>query len=501
MRTQKPNFVFIMTDTQGANVISAYGDKRVHTPRVDALAAQGVRFERAYTTCPVCTPARAGIFSGQYPSSVGAWANELPLYTTTRTMGQRFRDAGYRTPYIGKWHLSGQDYFDSGICPDGWEDAYWYDGRRYLSELSDEEIRIWRQELPTTEGALKHDIPPSFTWANRISQRAIRFLAEDARRDQPFCLVLSYDEPHHPCAAPARYVEKYKDLVWDPGPSRNEQDSPGSPISHRRKRGEFRSQAEYVDGRLHYPPYFASNEYVDAEIGSVIDAVDRYAPDNTWIIYTSDHGDYLGAHGMSGKGLVMYDEAARIPLIVRPPRNIDAPRGVVDQTLASHVDILPTMLDLAGMEVYPIFAGQSLRANLLEGRQDPDKPVVVEWNRADVDVHDMLGLFPVRCYIRNGLKLVINLLDKDELYDLKTDSHEMSNRIDDPALAAQRDRMHDELIDWMNNTSDPFRGPQWCERPWHRSDRLLARGHAHMRPADGYLPPTLEYFTGKPLKQ
>src|SRR5471032_1822739 len=117
---KQPNFVVIMTDSQGANVIGCYGDKRMQTPCIDKLADQGIRFSRAYNACPVCTPARGALFTGIYPHSNGAWANEMTLFSDVKTLGQRLRDQGYRTAYIGKWHLSGQDYFDKGQAPDGW---------------------------------------------------------------------------------------------------------------------------------------------------------------------------------------------------------------------------------------------------------------------------------------------------------------------------------------------------------------------------------------------
>jgi len=144
---ERPNFVFVMTDSQGANVVGCYGRPELGTPCIDRLGSEGVRYARAYTSCPVCTPARAGIFTGTFPHTAGAWTNTVSLSDTTVTMGQRFRDAGYATAYVGKWHLAGHDYFDTGICPDGWDDRYWYDGKRYVSELSDEEIALWRSGL------------------------------------------------------------------------------------------------------------------------------------------------------------------------------------------------------------------------------------------------------------------------------------------------------------------------------------------------------------------
>src|SRR5512136_1554920 len=139
-----PNFVFILTDTQATNVVGAYGHPELHTPNIDRLAQTGVKFERAYTTCPVCTPARAALFTGLYAHTAGPWTNNIALGDNIKTMGQRFQDSGYRTGYIGKWHLDGHDYFGTGRCPPGWDPAYWYDGRNYLADLSEREIRVWR---------------------------------------------------------------------------------------------------------------------------------------------------------------------------------------------------------------------------------------------------------------------------------------------------------------------------------------------------------------------
>ena len=486
-----------MTDSQGANNIGCYGLPELDTPNIDRLASQGVRFDRAYSTCPICTPARAGIFTGQYPHNSGPWANELPLTLTSRTMGQRFRDNGYRTAYIGKWHLSGQDYFDTGICPDGWEDEYWFDGRRYLSELTDEEIHLWRQVLTTTEALKEYDVQPEFTWGHRISDRAIRFLSEAGPQsgEKPFVLALSYDEPHGPCTCPAEYVKRFEEYIWDPGPNKHDT-MEGKPALHKALQDSFKAAWEFLpDGRLFYPPFFACNSFIDREIGRVIDAVDLHSPENTWVIFTSDHGQFMGAHGLNGKGLVMYDESARIPLIVRGPGRELA--GRVDSTLVSHIDILPTMLGLASLPVPPILDGESLVPHVVEGVARPEKDIVVEWNRADVDVHNSAGLYPARCLLSGSYKLVVNLLDTDELYDLVSDPHEMRNRIEDPALAEVRDRMHDRLIDWMNEKRDPFRGPAWAARPWHQSGRLNL-SHGKAQPDDGYMPPTLDYMTGKP---
>ncbi len=489
---QQPNFVLIMTDTQATNVIGAYGHPELDTPNIDRLAETGVKFNRAYTTCPVCTPARAGIFTGIYPHTAGAWTNNLPLGDNIITMGQRFRDSGYRTAYIGKWHLDGHDYFGTGICPDGWDDAYWYDGKRYLSELSEKEIWLWREGLSSLEQLRVHNIQPGFTWAHRVSDRAIHFLQRHSGR--PFLLVVSYDEPHHPFTCPPEYVEKFVDYAYPLGPAAF--DALETKPAHQREWAAS-ERLRVENGYVRHPMYFGCNSFVDSEIGRVIDAVHAHAPENTCLIYTSDHGDMLGAHRLSGKGPVMYEEIAHIPLIVELPDASGA--GTASDTLVSHIDLLPTMLELAGLDIPSILEGESIVPQL-SGVEDPDRSVVLEFQRYEIE-HDSWGGFqPVRAIVSGHYKLVINLLHTDELYNLQEDPAELTNLIEHPDHAKIRDVLHDRLLDWMFEKRDPFRGPSWERRPWRAARRFQWRGKFRPRPADGYAPEVREYDTGLPAE-
>ena len=493
----RPNFVIILTDTQATNVVGCYGRPELRTPHIDRLAQTGVRFNRAYTTCPVCTPARAGLFTGIYAHTSGPWTNNLALGENIQSMGQRFQDSGYRTAYAGKWHLDGHDYFGTGICPPGWEEAYWYDGRRYLGELSEREIHLWRQGLNSYEDLRRHAIRAEFTWAHRVSDRAVRFLEEQAARgaeSAPFLLVASYDEPHHPFTCPPEYVQPFLEYDYDLGPAAMDSLA-GKPGHHR----EWAQSAgvKVKGGKVRHPLYFGCNSFVDAEIGRVIEAVHTHAPENTFIVFTSDHGDLLGAHGLTGKGPVMYDEITRIPLIIEQPGQAGGGRLV--ESTVSHIDLLPTLLQLAGLPVPPILEGESLLP-LLEGREQLNRGAVVEFQRYEIE-HDSWGGFqPVRCLVSGRYKLVLNLLHSDELYDLEADPGEVNNRIEDLGYTKIRGEMHDRLLDWMYAKRDPFRGPVWERRPWRFSRRFMWRGKFRPRPADGYAPEVRDYDTGMPTQ-
>jgi uncharacterized sulfatase len=488
----RPNFVFIMTDTQATNVIGVYGHPDLETPNIDGLAKTGVTFDRAYTTCPLCTPARAGIFTGIYPHSAGAWTNNLSLGDNVITMGQRFRDGGYRTAYVGKWHLDGHDYFGTGLCPDGWDHAYWYGGKCYLDELSEEEIHLWRKGLSTPDDLRAHDVQAEFTWAHRVSDRAIDFLGQQS--GGPFLLVVSYDEPHHPFTCPPEYAAKFERYDYPVGPAAY--DTLENKPAHQREWAAV-DDVHLKNGCLRFPMYFGCNSFVDSEIGRVIDAAHALASENTYIIFTSDHGDMLGAHRLRGKGPAMYEEIAHIPLIIEQSDGAGA--GTVNGTLVSHIDLLPTMLELAGLDTPPILEGQSITP-LLRGDESPERGVVVEFQRYEIE-HDSWGGFqPVRCIVGGRYKLVVNLLHTDELYDLEADPAEVTNLIDHPGYTDARDELHDLLLDWMYEKRDPFRGPVWERRPWRDTRRFQWRGKFRPRPADGYAPVVRDYDTGLPTK-
>ena len=496
--TRRPNFVFIMTDTQATNVLGAYGHPDMRTPRIDGMAAEGITFARAYTTCPLCTPARAALFTGRSAHAVGAWANNQPLGENVKHMGQRVRDQGDRTAYSVKWHLDGHDYFGTGECPDGWDDRYWYDGMRYQQDLTPEQRERWRGGLRTVELLEHYDVRPDLLWAHRVSDRAEQFLREAAQEpERPFVFVASYDEPHGPFTCPPEYARPFLDYKYPLGPAAFDDlaNKPRYQQQWAADRAATRSSPER-SGYATHPLYFGCNSYVDSEIGRVIDAVDRYAPENTWIIYTSDHGEMLGAHGLHAKAAAIYEEIAHIPLIVRPPRSASGSSvlgaGSRVQTLASHIDVLPTMLDLAGLPIPPVFEGESL-VPFLQGREDAQRGVFVEFNRFAAQGDGQGGFHPMRAVVKGQYKLAIHLLDTDELYDTGTDPAECANRIGDPALAEVRDALHDEIVDGMYANRDPFRGPVWEERPWRQRPRRLTfgggwEGKRHGRD-DGYAPP------------
>lgn len=482
--------VFIMTDSQRWDMVNCYRETGLKTPNIDRLAEGGIRFDRAYTTQPVCQAARAGIFTGLYPHTCCAWSNCMGLADNTHTLGERLSDNGVHTAYIGKWHLDGGDYFGMGACPKGWDDNYWYDMRCYLDELTEQErIDSRRGELMKTR-----DFPSEFTFGHRCTDRAVDFL--EKHNEEDFFLVVSYDEPHDPGICPPPYSHMYDDYCFPK--SRNVYDTMETKPEYQRVWA-----GKYLDNdkdslELRASTFFGANSYIDSQIGRVIDAVEKYAPDAI-IIYTSDHGDMMMSHSLWAKGPAFYDEICRIPLIISG-KGID--RGVVDSNPVSHINLAPTIMEIMGIKVPKVFEGKSIVPELQDGSRVNDY-IFTEFGRYEID-HDGFGGFqPMRSVFDGRYKLSINLMSTDELYDIESDPDEMINLITDDAHKEIRSKLHDVLLKHMNETRDPFRGYYWERRDWRTDAREATWDYTLMtrqrEEEECYERRQLDYGTGLPM--
>lgn len=478
--------ILIMTDTQRADMLGVTSGGTMVTPHLDRLAGEGVRFNRAYTCSPVCVPARSALFTGLFPHENGAWTNCMPLHDGIRTVGERLTEKGIRAAYIGKWHLDGSDYFGNGICPPGWDANEWYDMRRFLEELP-EDIRPLTRRVEFI-----HDprFSPEYTFGYRCASRAVRYIEAHARDD--YFLTVSFDEPHHPYPCEPEDMRHYASHRWMPGP--NATDPLTDKPAHHRVWADNNNLQGHERG-MSFPEFFASNTFVDRQIGRVLEAIDRHASD-ALVIYTSDHGDMLGSHRLIGKGPVAYDEVAKVPFIIRHPDRAGA--GTVSESLLSHIDVTPTILSAFGIAPPPFMTGKSLLSDA-----EPDRLVFYEFHRFETDHDGFGGIQPYRAVTDGRFKLCVNLLTTDELYDLREDPHECVNRINNADLAAERDHLHDALLAWMNETRDPFRGYYWSCRPWRTSvppPSWSDSGYTRQRITEPPEPPQLDYETGLPFE-
>jgi uncharacterized sulfatase len=492
----KRQAVLFLIDTQGANCAGCYRpDLELGTTNLDRFAAGGLRFNAAYTCAPVCGPARSALLTGLYPHSNGVLGNDMAPHLDVPTLGQRLEAAGVTAGYIGKWHLDGTDYFGDGRCPPGWVPKYWFDGRNYLDSLPDAAARALSRRVLDPAAVAAHGITSEFTHAHRTADRAIEFIRE--HRDRDYLLVVSIDEPHHPWICPEPFVSAFEHFEF-PVPNADDtlEDKPRSQREWATHTAAHAVSLRRREGRtwLHHPRHFACNSYSDSQVGRVLAALEAEAPD-ALTIYTSDHGDMFGSHRLHGKGPCMYEEIARVPLVVQWAGRVR--KGSLSDGPVSHIDLVPTVLDYFGLPVPELLQGRSLLQQLQEPAFRTNEQVFIEFNRFEID-HDGFGAFaPIRCVFDGRWKLAVNLLDTDELYDLRDDPLELRNRISDPSLGAERNRLHADLMAWMNRTRDPLRGPHWLRRPWSNvSAGSTWGGPTRPRPHDeSWYPKSLLYDT------
>ena len=483
----KKQVILLMTDTTRKDMLGCYGNSDMYTPNLDRLAAGGIRYENAYTCQPVCGPARSAIFTGTFPHTNGMVSNSVAMGANAKTIGQHLNRHQIPCGYIGKWHLDGGDYFGFGICPEGWEPEYWYDMKCYLEELSPKD-RI-RSRNPTT--AYEPDFDQGFTYAHRCSDRALRFLEQ--YQDQDFFLTVSYDEPHGPSLCPEPYRSMYDGFSFEDHPGFHD-DLGDKPKMQQLWAGENRnSDPEKLRGpSKELSLFLGCNSFVDYEIGRVLEKVERQFPD-ALVIYTSDHGDMLGSHKMFSKNAAAYREVANVPLIIRG----GAVGSVVDFP-ASHIDLAPTILEYFGLPIPKNLEGKSMLTQIRDPSVRINDEVYTEFTRYEVDHDGFGGLQIMRAIITDQYKLVVHLLDKDELYDGKKDPYELCNRIEDKEYGEIRNQLHDKLLDHMNKTRDLYRGYQWKVRPWRKdmAENWDNEGFTRQKEEDGWEPRQLDYDTG-----
>ena len=347
------NLLFVMADQWRFSALGSWIGSPVSTPNLDRLVREGLRCNRAYVANPVCGPSRASIMTGRLAHEHGVIANDLQLPRSERGFAESFAAAGYRTHYVGKWHLDGEAR--PGFVPPGW--------RRHGFETFEGFNRgHWygRPRTFTNEGELVH---PEVFESTYQTDRAIEFVRES--RDHPFFCFLSWGPPH-----PA---------TGGPRPSRRFENA--TPPWRANVPGDLRRRGNLAE-RL--GEYYDLCELLDVEVGRLLDALEAEGlSENTLLVFTSDHGDMLGSHGMLFKEHP-YEESVRVPLILRQPGRIAA--GGETDALVSNVDLMPTLTRLAGLDVPPTCTGRDLSALLLAEGGEPAASVSCEQSRKRRDL-------------------------------------------------------------------------------------------------------------------
>ncbi len=360
----RPNILLILPDQMRASAMGVSGNADVQTPHLDQLAAEGTRFRRTYANVPVCCPARATLLTGTYPHRNGMVANDLRLREEQVTIAEILRDAGYRTGFIGKWHLDGGPR-DPGFVPPGPRRQgfeFWTAYECHHLHFSP----IYFRDTPEEILVPKYEPEASCDFA-------VEFLKSQPR-EQPFFLTVQMGPPHDPYGAPKEFMDRYNPATltmpanWQPG---SEQGRPGAIPPRLRRPGMPAQPYVPVGGREEVAAYYAAITAIDEQVGRLLAVLkETGADENTIILFTSDHGDMLGSHGLRRKRKP-HAESAHVPGIIRWPARI--PRGRAVDTLFSHVDMAPTLLALAGIEVPKEMQGADLsRVALGETTEGPE---------------------------------------------------------------------------------------------------------------------------------
>ena len=437
-----PNILFVLCDQLGARWLPTYGHPLVTTPTLDSFAAEGAVFERAITTAPICTPYRGCLLSGKYPSQTGVLENGQAFPVGVKSLANHLNAGGYRTHYVGKWHLSGSPQRNRWVPPDqragfqhfiGWE-SHHVDHHAGL---------IWADDPDRAIAMPGHE-------TDSLTDIAIGQLENAATADQPFFLLLSYQAPHPPCSPPSEFLQPYENrgLLTEANAERE------AWFKHEAWNADY-------DAQRFRELYFGEISQLDAAFGRLLRSMDRLGlRDNTVVVFTSDHGEMAGARGMFGKG-VMYEEALNVPLIVRPPGQAN---GLRINTPVSTVDLMPTLLDYASCSADEQCEGSSLRPLIQGDASSADRVVISEY-------HDF-------CATSQRWKLITRgrTLEPAELYHLSADPYELSNRVGDPACADVQTQLMQALAAWHARpglgSGPPIKQscippPSESEREWH----------------------------------
>jgi len=429
---ERPHILLVVVDQLSALFLRAYGHEVTRTPTIDRLAEDGVLFENAYCPSPLCAPARAALMTGGLPSRTGVYDNSAEFPAWIPTFAHVLRLEGYRTCLAGKMHFVGPDQlhgFEERLTTDvypgdfGWTPDWSRPGER---------VAWWYHDMSSVQEAGIAEITNQLEFDDEVAFHAMRRLFDYARfeRDVPLCLCVSFSHPHDPYVARRRYWELFAD---------DEIDAPAAPAkpydeldAHERRLWHASAMDEAAvtedDVRAARHGYYANLAYVDERIGEVLDALDASGlAEDTVTIFLSDHGDFLGEHGLFYK-MSFREHPVHVPFVVHAPGRYAARRVREPVSLA---DLMPTLAELArpGLadELSRPVDGRSL-VHLLEGATEDEAVSVLGEYLAE-------GVLGPMVMIRRGRwKFISTASDPDQLFDLEADPLELHDLGSDAAV-------------------------------------------------------------------
>ena len=468
----RKNIVLIFTDQHRCDAVGAYGAPVCRTPNIDRIAERGVTFDRAYTTCSVCSPARGTIMTGQYPHThkvttniYGPGCKMSEFQLAPNILSEQLRQAGYNLGYAGKWHLGSKTLpkhfgFEGQNFPGHGGGGFRYPEYNEYLKSNGLSYEIEERTINTGHrgGVIKGPIEATVPYylAQTSMELLDRFTKDCKQGGKPFFLWCNFWGPHPPYYSTREYVDMYKDVpIPEHGNFRD--DKKNKPAVHRMvMRPDCADQPwEFWQERIRLSNAFTT--MIDDQIGRMLDHVAELGlDDDTLIIFTADHGDSLGMHGgLMDKCYYMYEETYRIPMIIAAPGMRRAER---EKRFASLADIMPTILNAADVTPPDVVEGTSLFPLL-----HPDSGDVSWRDHLVAESHGMTVLVSQRMIRFENYKYVYNATDIDEFYDLDKDPWEMDNLVHDPEIKEIKHSMMAMLHDWLRDTRDMLLGPyRWA---------------------------------------
>lgn len=494
------NVLLITSDQQHWNTVGAF-NREIHTPNIDRLVNEGTTFTRAYCPNPTCTPTRASIITGKFPSQHGAWALGTKLPESEETVGDVFSSGGYKTALIGKAHfqplVSTDEFPGIEARPTLWDYDFWKGfngpyygfehvellrghtneadvGMHYALWMEEKGCENWRDYfLPPTGNMSKDEkhtwnIPEEFHYDAWIAERTNAMLDDYKQNDQPFFLWASFPDPH-----PAYYIPKPWDTMYDQNkltiPHCSDGEHDRNPQHYQMTQQEKPDYAEYhesgqalfgLHSHLHNEDelrkdtaiYYGMTSMMDKYIGEILNRLDELdLADNTVVIFTSDHGHFLGHHGLIAKGPFHYEDMIKVPFIVRCPGLI--PQGKITDELQSLVDLSPSMLSLCGLPVPRTMTGID-QSQLWSGKAVNVRNHIICENHYDpTTVH-------LKTYVNKRYKITVYYNQEyGELFDLEKDPKEVMNLWDDPSYSQVKSDMLLQFL-WGEMGKEPMWMPR-----------------------------------------
>jgi len=471
----RPNVVVVFDDQLRADVCGVYGGQNITTPNIDRLAEQGITFNNAFSTCPLCTPFRGMLQTGRYPTHSGVVLNWIEVNPNQRCIAHVFRDAGYETGFIGKWHLA------AGARKKTVKHVMTPKQQKRNSEMMQAYARVnpETEYVPPGPQRLGYNHWQAFNFhcafnnyycyedtSERLTKpgyetdiqfdQAIAFMRQQQASKRPFLMMVAPHPPHPPFGpehCPPRYLDKIpEDLIWDPN----------VPENHRLRRDPLAMRC-----------YYAMAKNFDDNLGRLLDFLDRTGlSENTVLVFTSDHGDMLGSHGRRNK-MVPYREAVNIPCIVRWPGHIPAGRKL--DVLQTPMDHFPTLCGLAGLQAPDTCDGLDLSGVLL-GTKGVDRDAVLMMNYVSHwDYFDTGTNWPEWRAVRTRRHTYVKWLNgKEELYDNVDDPYQMRNLVESPEGRPFLERLRARLAGLLADAHDEFL-PGTAYADWYDDERNLVR--------------------------